>query len=151
MSSPSRPALRILTLILAIDAIAKGLVMIFGGKAVMTRLFPYPPESEITTLLLLTRQQLGAQDLALGLMLYFAFRDPVRNVAVLYGIVLGLCIAAVTSVISLSTLDAGRLYPPYSIWAHSLLRLAVATLLYCLRPRDAIFARLQGGTSGVSN
>jgi hypothetical protein len=134
MTIVSHWALRILLAILGLDAAAKGLFMIFGGKALMMRLFPHPPESEITTLLLLTRQESGALDLAMGLMLYFAYRDPARNVAVLNAVAVGLCIAAVASVASLYTLDAGKLYPASIVWGHSLLRLVVAASLFYLRP-----------------
>src|SRR5262249_34223747 len=137
MTNVSHHALRILLVILGLDATAKGLVMIFGGKALMMRLFPHPPESEITTLLLLMRQESGALEFAVGLMLYFAYRDPPRNVAILNAIAVGLCIAAVASVVSLYTLDASRLYPTSTVWGHALLRSAVAALLFYLRPGEA--------------
>jgi hypothetical protein len=136
MTNVSQRALRILLVILGLDATAKGLLMIFGGKTLIMRLFPHPPESEITTLLLLVRQESGALDLAVALMLYFAYRDPARNVAILNAIAVGLCIAAFSSVVSLYTLDANRLYPAYAVWAHSLLRLMVAALLFYLRPHE---------------
>ena len=68
-------------------------------------------------------------------MLFLAFRDPERNVAVVDGMTVGLCILAVTPLISLYTLDVERLYPGYLIWARSLIRLALAGVLYYLRPR----------------
>jgi hypothetical protein len=141
MTNVSHRALRTLVVILGLDATAKGLIMIFGGKALMMRLFPHPPESEITTLLLLMRQESGALDLAMGLMLYFAYRDPPRNVAILNAIAVGLCIAAVASVVSLYTLDASKLYPAPTVWGHSLVRLGVAALLFYLRPGKATSSR----------
>jgi len=39
--------------------------------------------------------------------------------------------------LSLYTLDVQRLYPGYLIWARSLVRLALAGVLYYLRPREA--------------
>jgi hypothetical protein len=76
MTNFSHRALRILLVILGLDAAVKGLLMIFGGKALMMWLFPRPPESEITTLLLLMRQESGALSLAVALVLYFAYRGP---------------------------------------------------------------------------
>jgi len=96
----------------------------------MIRLFPHPPESETTTSLLLMKQQSGALDRAVALVLYFAYRDSARNLAVLGAVAVGLCIAAVTSVISLYTFDASRLYPASIVWGHSLLRLSMAALLF---------------------
>jgi len=70
-------------------------------------------------------------------MLFLACRDPERNVAVIDGTTVGLCVLAVTPLISLYTLDVQRLYPGYLIWARSLVRLALAGVLYYLRPREA--------------
>lgn len=44
-------------------------------------------------------------------------------------------ILAVTPVVSLYTLDIRRFYPGYLIWGRSVLRLALAALFFCLRPR----------------
>lgn len=140
MPGPSYRALRILLVILCFDATAKGLLMISTGKRFMTQLFPYPPESEITTLLLLMRKEWGALDLAVGLMLYFAIRDPVRNVAIINSIAVALVLGAFTSLAFFYALEATRLYPAYSIWGHSLFRLLMAALLYYLRPRKGILA-----------
>jgi hypothetical protein len=51
-------------------------------------------------------------------------------VAILNAVAVGLCVAAVASVVSLCTLGASRLYPVSTVWGHSLLRLAVAALLF---------------------
>jgi len=48
----------------------------------------------------------------------------------------GLCILAITPVISLYRLNVGRLYPGYLIWGRTLVRLALAGVLYYLRPRE---------------
>ncbi|HET8922959.1 MAG TPA: hypothetical protein VFN26_08185, partial [Candidatus Acidoferrum sp.] len=63
-------------------------------------------------------------------------RDPVRNVAIVSGLIVGLCILAITPLLSLYTLDIRRLYPGYLIWGRSLIRLALAAVLYFLRPRE---------------
>jgi len=49
---------------------------------------------------------------------------------------LGLCILAITPLVSLYTLDIRRLYPGYLIWVRSLVRLVLAGGLYYLRPRE---------------
>ncbi|HEY1469401.1 MAG TPA: hypothetical protein VGF61_10180 [Candidatus Acidoferrum sp.] len=74
----------------------------------------------------------------LSVMLFFAYRDPVRNVNIVNALILGLCILAFTPLWSLYTLDMRHLYPSYLIWGRSLVRLALAALLFFLRPRDGI-------------
>ncbi len=74
--------------------------------------------------------------LTLSVMLFLAARDPERNVAIIDGMTLGLCILAITPLVSLYTLDIRRLYPAYLIWVRSLVRLVLAGVLYCLRPRE---------------
>jgi len=97
--------------------------------------------SEVSTLLLFMLKELGGFSLMLSLMLFSAFRNPVRNVAIVDAFNVGLCVLAVTPLLSLSTLDIRRLYPGYVIWGRSLVRLAVAALLFYLRPREAIGGR----------
>jgi hypothetical protein len=70
-------------------------------------------------------------------MLFFAYRDPARNVAIVNAFIVGLCVLAITPLLSLYTLDARRLYPGYLIWGRSLVRLALAALLFYLRPRES--------------
>jgi len=141
MSGPPYRALRIILGIFCLFAAAGGLLIIFSGKPLVMRLFLRPPESEVSTLLLFMMKELGGFSLMLSLMLFFAFRDPVRNVAIVDAFVVGLCVLAITPLLSLSTLDIRRLYPGYVIWGRSLVRLAVAALLFYLRPREAIGGR----------
>ena len=70
-------------------------------------------------------------------MLFFASRDPERNVAIIDALMVGLCILAITPLVSLYMLDMGRLYPAYAVWGRSLARLALAALLFFLRPRQS--------------
>jgi hypothetical protein len=99
-------------------------------------MFLHPPDSEISTLLLAAVKEMGGLALALSVMLFFASRDPERNVAIIDGMTVGLCILAVTPLISLYTLDVQRLYPAYLVWGRSLVRLVLAGILYYLRPRE---------------
>lgn len=51
MATPPNRALRTVLGILSLLAAVGGLLMIFSGKPLMTRLFLHPPESEMSTLL----------------------------------------------------------------------------------------------------
>ena len=73
----------------------------------------------------------------LSVLIFFASRDPVRNVAIVNALIVGLCILAITPLLSLYTLDTRRLYPGYLIWARSLIRLALAVVLHFMRPRQS--------------
>lgn len=137
MPGPPYRALRITLGILSFFAALAGLVIISGGRPLMVRLFLRPPESEISTLLLSLMKEMGGFLLMLSLMLYFACRDPARNVAIIDALIAGLCILALTSLLSLYTLDIRRLYPAYLIWGRALVRLALAAFLFYLRPREA--------------
>ena len=136
---PSTPrphrVLRVLLLLLALDALVKGLVLLFGGRTLLVRLFPSLSEPEIAPLLLLSRQEGGVASLVLALLLFFAFRNPVRNVAVVYAIAVGLSLGAIQEVTSIYTLGAGRFYSVWLVWVHALGRVAIAALLLFLRPR----------------
>jgi hypothetical protein len=74
----------------------------------------------------------------LSVLVFFASRNPVRNIAIVNGLIVGLCILAITPFLSLYTLDIRRLYPGYLIWGRSLIRLAIAAVLYFLQPRGAL-------------
>ncbi len=50
-----------------------------------------------------------------SVLLFFASRDPVRSVAIVSGLIVGLCVLAITPLLSLYTLDIRRLYPGYLI------------------------------------
>jgi hypothetical protein len=130
-------ALRVFLLAFSLLTAVGGLVMIFSSKPLLMRLFLHPPESEITTLFLFMVKELGGATLAFCLMLYLAYRDPVRNVAIIDAFIAGLCILAVTPLLSLYTLDIRPLYPASWLVARSLVRLVLAALLYYLHPRQA--------------
>ncbi len=114
MSNPPYRALRIILGIVSVFAAAAGLLLVFTGKPLLMRLLLRPPE------------------------MFFAARNPVRNVAIVNGFMVGLCILAITPLLSLYTLDIRRLYPGYLIWGRSLTRLAMAVVLYFLRPRETL-------------
>jgi hypothetical protein len=110
--------------------------MIFSSRPLIVRMFLHPPESEISILLLSLLKEMGGVILMLSLLLWFTARDPVRNVAILDALIAGLCILAVTPLLSLWLTDIRAIYPAYLIWGRSVARLAVAAVLYWLRPRE---------------
>jgi hypothetical protein len=137
----SRPPYRVLRIVLGIFSFlvaAGGLLLIFSGKPLVLRLFLRPPESEVSTLLLSMMKEMGGLVLMLSLMLFLASRDPARNVAIINAVIVGLCILAVTPLLSLYALDIRRLYPGYLIWGRSLVRLVLAAVLFFLRPRETV-------------
>jgi len=136
MPGPSYRGLRIILGIFSVLTALAGLVIIFSGRPLIMRLFLRPPESEVSTLLLVALKEMGGLVLMLSVMLFFAYRDPARNVAIVNAFIVGLCILAFTPLWSLYTLDIRHLYPTYLIWGRSLVRLALAALLFCLRPRE---------------
>ena len=138
MPRPPYRALRIILGIFSFFAAAAGLVLIFSGKPLMLRLFLRPPESEVSTLLLFVMKEMGGFVLMLSVLFFFASRDPARNVAIINAVAVGLCILAVTPLLSFYTLNLRQLYPSYLIWARSLVRLALAVALFYLRPRETV-------------
>jgi len=138
MSKPSYRALSFgLRLVSALIAIGS-LFMILSGKPLIMRIFLHPPESEVSTLLLALLKEMGGVMLMISVMLFLAARDPARNVAILDALIVGLCILAITPLLSLKMLDFGRLYPPYLIWGRALVRLALAAVLFYARPRETL-------------
>jgi len=135
MSQPSYRALRVVLGFLSLLLAIGGIVMIFSSKPLVMRVFMHPPEFEISTLLLAALKELGGLALMVSVMLFLASRDPERNVAIIDAVSVGLCILAVTPLMSLYTSDLGRLYPAYLVWGRSFVRLALAGVLYYLRPR----------------
>jgi hypothetical protein len=95
--------LRVFSVLLAVG----GLFMIFASKPLIMRVFLRPPESEVSTLLLFVLKEMGGFVLTLTLMLFFASRDPVRNVAIVDAVIMGLGILALTPLLSLYTVGLG--------------------------------------------
>jgi hypothetical protein len=138
MSKPPYRVLRVILGIFSLFTAVGGLILIFSGRPMVMRLFLRPPESEVSTLLLLVTKEMGGVILMLSVMLFFAYRDPARNVAILDALIVGLCILAFTPLWSLYTLDTRQLYPSYLIWGRSVVRLVLAVVLFYLRPRESV-------------
>jgi hypothetical protein len=139
MSDTQYRVLRVVLGFLSLLMAIAGVILIFSSKVLILRLFLHPPEAEISTLLLATLKEMGGLALMLGIMLLFASRDPQRNVAIIDALMVGLCILAMTPLISLYTLDVSRMYPAYAVWGRSLARLALAAFLYFLRPKKTVW------------
>src|SRR5438132_11976780 len=136
MSKPPYRALsfglRFVSALIAIGSV----FMILSGKPLILRVFMHPPASEVSTLLLALLKEMGGVMLMLSLMLFLAARDPARNVAILDALIVGLCILAITPLLSLQMLDLGSLYPSYLICGRSLVRLVLAAVLFYAGRRD---------------
>ena len=82
MTNPRYLGLRIVLFIFFIVIAASGVLMILGGKTLVMWAFMHPPEREVSNLFMMMLKQMGGILLMLSLMLYFAFRDPVKNIAI---------------------------------------------------------------------
>jgi hypothetical protein len=136
MSGPAYRVLRIFLRVFSLLAAIGGLFMILAGKPLVVRVFLRPPEGEVSTLLLSLLKEMGGVTLMLSLLLWLAARNPVRNIAVVDALIVGLCILAVTPLLSLWGTDIRSIYPAYLLWGRSVVRLAIAALLYWLKPRE---------------
>ena len=110
--------------------------MIFADKPLIMRILLRPADGEVSTLVVSLLKEMGGMVLMLAVFLWLAARDPVKNVAIVDGFIVGLCVLAVTPLISLWMTDIRSLYPAYLLWGRSVLRLAIAALLYWMRPRE---------------
>ena len=137
MTGPPYRSLRIFLRAFSLLAALGGLLMIFAEKPLIVRIFLRPPEGEVSTLLLSLLKEMGGMVLMLGVLLWLASRNPVRNVAVVDALIVGLCILAVTPLLSLWMTDIRSMYPACLLWGRSAMRLAIAGLFYWLRPREA--------------
>ena len=124
--------LRIVSVLLGVG----GVFMIFSSKPLILRVMMHPPASEVSTLLLALLKEMGGIMIMLSVMLFLAARDPARNVAILDALIVGLCVLAITQLLSLKMLEIGKLYPAYFIWGRALVRLVLAMALLYLRPRE---------------
>src|SRR5438270_5154898 len=160
MPEPPYRALRIFLRVFSLLAVAGGLLMIFAGKPLIVRIFLRLPEGEVSTLLLSLLKEMGGMVLMLGVLLWLASRNPVRNVAVVDALIVGLCILALTPLLSLWMTDIRNMYPGHLLWGRSVVPLALAALLCWLLPRHVHWEPIgnfcrelwrQGGTrSGVT-
>jgi hypothetical protein len=136
MSNPPYRALRVVLGFLSLFMAIGGVILIVAKKSLILSLFLHPSEVEVSTLFLFTLKEMGGFALMLAVMVFLAARDPVRNVAIIDALAVGLCILACTPLVSHWMLDIQSIYPGHLIWARSAIRLALAALLYYLRPRE---------------
>jgi hypothetical protein len=113
MPEPPYRALSILLRVFSLLAALGGLLLIFAEKALIVRILLRPPEGEVSMLFLSTLKEMGGMMLMLGILLWFASRNPVRNVAVVDAFIAGLCILALTPLLSLWLTDIRSIYPGY--------------------------------------
>jgi len=136
MSGPAYRVLRIVLRVFSLLAAIGGLFMILADKPLVVRVFLRPPEGEVSTLLLSLLKEMGGVTLMASLLLWLAARNPVRNVAIVDALIVGLSILSVTPLLSLWGTGIRSIYPAYLLWGRSVVRLAIAALLYWLKPRE---------------
>jgi len=136
MSKPPYRALsfglRLVSALIAVIAV----LMIVSNRPLIMWMFMHPPVSEVSALMLAMVKELGGVMLMVSAMLFFAARDPARNVAIIDAFIVGLCVLSATAVLSARLLDG--LYPSYLIWGKAVIRLALAALLLYVRPRGTV-------------
>jgi hypothetical protein len=116
MPEPPYRALSILLRVFSLLAALGGLLLIFAEKPLIVRILLRPPEGEVSTLFLSILKEMGGMVLMLGILLWFASRNPVRNVALVDALIVGLCILALTPLLSLWMTDIRSIYPGYLLW-----------------------------------
>jgi hypothetical protein len=136
MSKPPYRGLSIGLQIVGMLIAFAGGVMIGAGKPLIMWMLMHPPVSEVSTLMLAMLKEFGGVMLMISAMLFFAARDPARNVAIIDAFILGLCVLSLTALLSAKLLDG--MYPSYLIWGKAAVRLALAGLLFYVRPREGV-------------
>src|SRR5437667_12509904 len=106
MPEPPYRTLRIFLRAFSLLAVAGGLLMIFAEKPLIVRIFLRPPEGEVSTLLLSLLKEMGGMVLMLGVLLWLASRNPVRNAAGVDGLIGRLCLIHVQRRLSLRATHA---------------------------------------------
>ena len=89
MSNPPNRGLSFGLRLVSAQIAVGGMSMIFGKPLILT-VFMHPPASEVSTLLLALLKEVGGLMLMLSVMLFLAARDPLRNVAIIDGLIVGL-------------------------------------------------------------
>jgi hypothetical protein len=129
--------LRILLRVFAALLAVGSMFMIFSSKELLIHMFLMPPMAEVSTLLLFVVKELGGIMLMLAALMWLAARDPVRNVAIIDAFIFGFCVLAVTPLVARAMLPIREIYPDSLVWGRSVVRLAIAGVLYWLRPRGS--------------
>ena len=132
--TPHRVLRTVLNLLALLTGVG-GLLLIVIGKPLLVREFLAPPAAEFSTLALVLVKEVGGFLVLLSALCFLAAKDPVRNAAIVDGLIVGFSVLAITPLLSLYTTDVRSLYPAYLIWGRALGRLALAAWLFYLRPR----------------
>jgi hypothetical protein len=128
-------ATRIFLTVVSIMMAVGGVVMVFSTKGLVRRAVMSPPPGEVSTLMLFVTKEFGGVLLMLAAMMWFASRDPVRNVAILDAFIFGFCVLAITPLITRAMLPIRDVYPESFIWARSISRVIMAGVFYWIRPK----------------
>jgi hypothetical protein len=123
-------------LIFLVFAAVAGVLMIILGQPFLSRVLLNPPAAEVSTLFVFMMKEVGGILLWMSFCLYVVYRDPARHARVIDASIVGLCVLALVSLLSLYTTDIADIYPGYMVWGRSVARLAVAALFFYLRPEE---------------
>jgi hypothetical protein len=132
---PQHGALRILLRILAPLAILAGILVIFATKPLLAAVGT-PPTLIAQPLVLMLFKAYGAFAVPVGYLAYVSSRDPVRYVAIIDAMILGLVILVAIEIYSEVALGLLNWWPAPLIWASIILRSLLAIVLFALRPRS---------------
>ena len=69
--------------------------------------------------------------------MWLAACDPAGNVAIIDAFILGFCVLGGTPLVARTMLPIREIYPDLLVWGCSVVRLAIAGVLYWLRLRGA--------------
>jgi hypothetical protein len=129
----SHRALRALLTVLAVLVTLAGVTILFGPDWVF--MVSRAPQIAAQPLLLLFAQAFGAVALPAAYLLYLASRDPVRHVAIIDAMVIGLTIVVVLEVHAILGGTLAQYFAPWLLWTSVVIRALLAVTLFALRPR----------------
>src|SRR5262250_780565 len=119
MPRRSETVLPVVYALLGVDALLKSILFAFGGKWVLVLAFPGIPSSEISKLLLLTRQEYGALEFGVAVILFLSVRNPRNTLPVLYGIRQLFSLVQVVPLLGAYRFGLTALFSGYAMWLRS--------------------------------
>jgi hypothetical protein len=132
--------LRILLFVLAGLEGVLGLALLFATGSVMG-LLPGTLGQPATPFIVLLLKGVGVVALVFGYLFCVAARDPVRYVAVIDALIVLLLASAALTLYGLTALGIGAFYPAAYLVVRALAQIAIAAVLFALRPKVRAVAR----------
>jgi hypothetical protein len=125
-----RTAVRILLILLTVDAIITTAMLVFGGREAVVRFMPDAAKAQATDLFLTNQLEFAGFRIGLAVMWLLAYREPGKHRAVIIGTSVGLIGVGISEVIAPQLLGLKPFYPAWQAWTHGIIRCAFgATLL----------------------